>query len=229
MAKAAFVLPVYNKEAWIAQTLKTITSQTMKDIEIIVWNDGSTDDTMEIVWHFALKDKRIQVLGSAVNQGISKALNQAYKTVTAPYIIVASGDDLYDRLRAQITCDFLDKHPDIDVVYGGFKRVNAQLGLLETKKAVPWKKGEIFKENNQYIPHGFMTLRTSLALKVPYREDLKVGVDHPWIKDLEQSGAKFRALKSYLGLYRWFPSNVSHTERETIYAQDQKDLKERKL
>lgn len=219
MPKASWVLPVYNKESWLAQTLKSIQAQTVKDIEIIIWNDGSTDNSMNIAKWFAESDPRIKVVGTDYNQGISKALNQAYKLVTSPYIVVASGDDVYTRFRTQLTIDFLNKHPYVDVVYGSFKRVDCQLNELENKKAVPWKLGKLFEPQNQYIPHGFMTIRTSKALEVKYREELKVGVDYPWLKDLETSGTKFRAIKSYLGFYRWYPTNVSHLNRKEIEEQ----------
>lgn len=220
--KVAFVLTVYNKEAWIAQTLNSILDQTMKDIEIIVWDDGSTDNSTKIVEHYAKQDRRIIIGGTKVNQGIAKAYNCAQRLITAPYTCIASADDLYDRLRAQRTWDYFEKHQEKYILYGNFWRVEADgTTIIEHKICPPYNKEALFEPNNQYIPHGFMSVQTKIFPEVPYDEKLKYGIDYPWIKALANKYPEFRFkhIKADFGFYRWFQTNVSHQHRAEIVAQ----------
>jgi len=148
MSKVCFLLTVYNKEAWIAQTLQTIMTQTLKDIEIVVWNDGSTDGSMDIVKYYADQDDRIKICGTEDNHGIAKAYNDARCEINSDYVCISSGDDLYDPKRAQITADYFDKHPEKVILYGGFWRVSANGKPIEHKPALPYNKDELFKPNN---------------------------------------------------------------------------------
>lgn len=224
MAKVAFVLSVYNKEAWIAQTIRSIQKQTFKDIEIIVWNDGSTDHSMDIVKLLAKDDKRIILGGTDYNQGISKAYNQAHKLITAPYVCISSADDIYDRRRAQITKDIFDKDSRKQIMYGWFWRVDPALKPLEHKMPGVFNKEKLNLPNNQYIPHGFMSVCTNVLKMCPYDENLKYGIDYPWLKDLAEQYPPicWKRVKADMGMYRWIPSNVSHTHRKTIWEQDNK-------
>ena len=222
MAKVAFVLTVYNKEAWIAQTIRSIQQQTLEDIEIIVWNDGSTDHSMDIVSRLAKDDKRIVSSGTNYNQGISKAYNQAHKLITAPYVCIASADDIYDKRRAQLTYDILSKGKDI--MYGWFWRVNPDLSPIEHKMPGVFNKEKLNLPNNQYIPHGFLSITKKLLLEVPYEESIKYGIDYPWLKQLAEKvpPKQWKRIKADLGMYRWLPKNVSHEHRKEIWEQDNK-------
>ncbi len=224
MPKVAFILSVYNKEAWIAQTLKTIKNQSLKDIEVIVWDDGSTDDSMKIV--NATKDSRFIIGGTTTNCGIAKAYNAAAKLITAPYVCISSADDLYDVRRAQLTKDYFDKHTEKSMVYGAFIRVTPDGTPIEYKKAIPYNKEKLFEPNNQYIPHGFMSVRKTILDVFPYDENLKYGIDYPWLKKLANNthdwewGTIKLTEPNCLGLYRWIKTNTSHEHRDEIWKQD---------
>lgn len=73
--KVSIIIPVYNTEKYIRQTVESIMSQTLKELEIIIINDGSTDESMKIVEELALHDNRIQTYSQA-NQGVSVARNK---------------------------------------------------------------------------------------------------------------------------------------------------------
>ena len=68
--KASIIIPVYNTKKYVRQTVKSIMNQTLKELEIIIINDGSTDESLKIVEELALQDNRIQIYSQA-NQGIS--------------------------------------------------------------------------------------------------------------------------------------------------------------
>lgn len=66
-AKVAIIVPVYNMEKYLRQSLDSLINQTFKDIEIICFNDASTDGSLAILQEYAAKDKRVQIVDSEVN------------------------------------------------------------------------------------------------------------------------------------------------------------------
>ncbi len=116
MAQISVLMSVYNVEAYVAQALVSIQSQTFSDLEIVVVDDGSTDGTLLIVDRMASADPRVKVVRSAKNQGLSLALNLGLKFCTSPYIARMDGDDiaLPNRLEKQLR--FLEMNPDIALV-----------------------------------------------------------------------------------------------------------------
>jgi glycosyltransferase involved in cell wall biosynthesis len=93
--KVSVIMPVFNTEQYVNEALTSIINQTLKDIEIIVINDGSTDNSLDIVTEIAEKDNRIQVY-SQKNQGQSVARNTGISKVKGEYIYFMDSDDLLD-------------------------------------------------------------------------------------------------------------------------------------
>ena len=81
MVKLSVIVPCYNVEKYLSECLDSILNQTFEDIEIICINDGSTDNTQDILDSYLKKDKRIKVI-SQHNQGLSMARNVGLKNVT---------------------------------------------------------------------------------------------------------------------------------------------------
>ncbi len=95
MIKISIIVPVYNVERYLAICLDSLISQTLKDIEIICVNDGSTDDSGQILKEFASADKRIIVITQR-NQGLSVARNVGMKYAEGQYIAFCDSDDWVD-------------------------------------------------------------------------------------------------------------------------------------
>ena len=93
--KVSVIIPVYNTGAYVGQTLDCMTGQTLREIEIIVINDGSTDDSLEIIERAAASDSRIQVY-SQPNKGQSESRNAGLKYARGEYVYFMDSDDLLD-------------------------------------------------------------------------------------------------------------------------------------
>ena len=91
--KVSVIIPVYNTAPYLYESIGSIMDQTLKDIEILVINDGSTDDSAEIIQELAVKDHRIQVFEQE-NQGQSVARNVGLKYASGEYIYFMDSDDL---------------------------------------------------------------------------------------------------------------------------------------
>lgn len=90
--KVSVIIPVYNVEKYIEKTLTTVINQTLKEIEIIIINDGSKDNSLSIVKKIMQKDNRI-ILIDKENEGVSKARNLGIRISKGEYIIFIDGDD----------------------------------------------------------------------------------------------------------------------------------------
>lgn len=94
--KISVIVPAYNVEKYIEKTLRSIMEQTLKDIEIIVINDGSKDSTLSIIKKIMLEDNRI-VLIDKKNGGVSQARNDGIKIAKGEYISFIDGDDWIEK------------------------------------------------------------------------------------------------------------------------------------
>ena len=91
--KVSVIIPVYNTEAYVEEAIRSIMNQTLTDIEIIIINDGSTDNSLEVIQSLAKEDKRIIVL-SQENRGLSEVRNCGVNNAKGEYIYFMDSDDL---------------------------------------------------------------------------------------------------------------------------------------
>jgi len=225
MEKITFVAPVYNKEAWIAESIESLQAQTLKEIGILFVDDGSTDGTKDIIKHYMKGDKRIKLLSLRKNVGLGKAWNLGQKACGSDIICVASGDDIWTANRAEITYKFFKSNPTKQVFYGAFWNVDSNLVNIEFKPAVPFSKKLLLTPredgfSTQYIGHFVMAYRKNIAKKYPYDEKRKYGIDYPFVIDLAKNDVPFGWTKEVLGYARRLESGVSHEHRKEIVRQD---------
>ena len=92
MPKISIIIPVYNTEKYLPECLDSVLSQIFQDFEIVCVNDGSTDNSLDILNHYAQKDKRFKII-SQENQGLSGARNTGLDKVNGDYIFFLDSDD----------------------------------------------------------------------------------------------------------------------------------------
>ena len=94
--KVSVIIPVYNTEKYLEEAINSIVNQTLREIEIIVVNDGSTDNSGKMLVEFAQKDKRIKVLTHEKNKGLSEARNTGIKEICGEYLYFFDSDDILE-------------------------------------------------------------------------------------------------------------------------------------
>jgi glycosyltransferase involved in cell wall biosynthesis len=114
MPLISVIIPVYNAEKTIRETIESVLNQTLTDFELIIVNDGSQDATLEAI--FSIQDPRIKVFSYA-NAGVSASRNRGIIQATGEYISFIDADDLWtpDKLEAQFNA--LKEHPEAAVAY----------------------------------------------------------------------------------------------------------------
>lgn len=125
------IVPAYNVEKYIADCLESITTQSYRDLEIIVVNDGSTDRTLDIINRHAATDPRIRVI-SQPNGGLSAARNAGLDAATGEWIVFVDGDDMLlpDSLSHLLK---ITEDTRADIVCGSFIRQNSEPKLTNSK------------------------------------------------------------------------------------------------
>ncbi len=118
MAKVSIVIPVYNVEKYVRECLDSVQNQTLKDIEIICVDDGSTDCSSNILDEYAKKDERFFIIHKK-NEGYGKAINVGIKEATAPYIGIVESDDMILPNMYEKLLERMNRHP-VDVMKADF-------------------------------------------------------------------------------------------------------------
>lgn len=110
------LIPTFNVECYVYEAVQSILAQTYSNLEIIIVDDASTDNTFKILNHLAQNDPRIKLYKNAKNMQIAETLNFALKKATGNYIARMDGDDIstVDRIEKQKL--YLDENPDIALV-----------------------------------------------------------------------------------------------------------------
>lgn len=110
-------MPAYNVAPFLGATMDSVLAQTFADLELIVLDDGSTDDTAATAEARARRDPRVRVFRRA-NGGISSARNESFRHATAPLLAILDSDDLWapEFLATQVA--ILDARPEVDIVTG---------------------------------------------------------------------------------------------------------------
>ena len=115
------VIPIYNAEKYIEKTLGSVINQTYKNLEIILVNDGSTDNSLNICQKIKDVDNRIQIINQS-NKGVSEARNAGKMIATGEYIIFIDSDDiLLDNMIETLVKNIEEHNADISIC--GYKEV----------------------------------------------------------------------------------------------------------
>ncbi|HHD2754450.1 TPA: glycosyltransferase family 2 protein [Clostridium perfringens] len=115
--KISVVMGVYNAEKTIADSIESVLNQTYKNLELIMCDDGSSDNTVEIINYYMKKDSRIKLLKNEVNKGLAYSLNRCIELADGEFIARHDADDLciLSRLEKQIKY-FREHEKDISLV-----------------------------------------------------------------------------------------------------------------
>lgn len=114
--RISIIIPCYNSAQWVAETIKSVLSQTIEDWECIIVNDGSTDNSLEIIKSYAEKDNRIRYIDKK-NEGVAIARNTAIASAQGEYILPLDADDLIAPTYVEKALKYFEEHPSTKLVY----------------------------------------------------------------------------------------------------------------
>lgn len=188
MASVAVIMPVYNSESSVGNSIRSVLAQTWVDWELIIVNDGSTDNTENRISEFG--DKRITLLSFEINRGRAAARQLALKHVLRgdyEFMCMLDSDDVYlvDKLEYQVS----------------FMRANKDVSLMSTALGICDERGIVYRvyspvikqknffydsyENYTVVPHASSVIRVSdIPRSIGFRENQFYGEDQDFLRRL---------------------------------------------
>ena len=176
--KVSIIIPTYNRENIIGKTLKNLLQQTYSDIEIIVVDDGSSDNTLDVVSGF--KESRIKYIKHSENKGACAARNTGIRAAVGEYIMLNDSDDLSSTDRVEKQLNALRRF-GADICFGkyrrhGFgKRYSQEFPDLEDGI----QEGKLLRSRN-YVSATTLMAKKSVFEEVQFDESLKMWQDYDW-------------------------------------------------
>ncbi len=219
MPLISVIIPMFNAEQTVGETIESVLSQTWSDFELIIVNDGSTDDSLALIQQ--LDDPRIQIISQA-NAGASASRNRGLAAATGDFIAFLDADDLWtaDKLEAQLQA--LQSDPEAAVAYSWNQFIDISGNMLCRGRQIR-VSGDAYKKLlvMNFIENGSNPLirRRALVKVGGFDESLQSSQD----RDLYLRLAKhfrFVTVPHYQVLYRMTPgsitSNLSRQEQQAL-------------
>lgn len=179
MAKVSIIVPVYNTSKYLNGCIKSLLQQTLEDIEIILINDGSTDESESIIKKY--KDKRIKYI-SKKNEGIGKTRNLGIDTATGEYLSFIDSDDYIESNFCEVMYNKAIKDECDIVICDYYKDINER---LEEVKFASFKDANL-KENPEIIN----LINLGPCNKI-YKKDLFKDQNNRFVENLKYEDAPF--------------------------------------
>lgn len=207
MAKVSVLMPVYNGGKFLAQAIESIGFQSFTDWELIIVDDGSTDNTCEIAARY--RDSRIYYLKNETNLGLIKTLNKGIGYCSGEYIARMDADDISEINRLQHQVEFMDAHPDYIMCGTGATVISS--GKVKSGKIKNLTRNAYLQMNLLFsspFVHPSMIIRRDVLLENRYDETFLHAEDYELWCRLATKG-KIANLNRVLLQYRWHDTNVS--------------------
>ncbi|WP_421875625.1 glycosyltransferase family 2 protein [Marinoscillum sp.] len=168
----SIIMPVYNAERYLSTSIKSVITQTYTNWELVIVNDGSTDNSREIIESFS--DNRI-VYMEQENRGVSSARNLALTKIKGQYFCFLDADDLFTSVSLESRIKVFNESPDIDFVDGAVQYVNEELNFLG-RKYIPDFKGYPFERllrmNSECMFGNTWMIKKDAEINYSFQEDM---------------------------------------------------------
>lgn len=224
MAKISILMGVYNEAAYLPAAIESVLTQTHEDLEFIVVDDASTDDSVDVVRSY--DDPRIILLENETNRGLTVSLNRALSEATGELVARQDADDVSepDRLARQVA--FLERNPSVAVVGTGAHLIDGDGTVLDTRIAYCNPTFEDFMATGHLI-HGSILARRSVLEEVGgYDEFFRYAQDQElWLR-LTDAGYEIANIPDPLYLHRIHDEGVyfSRKDESAMYSKIARDL-----
>jgi len=126
------IMPAYNGEKYIGEAIRSILNQTYSNWELVIIDDASMDNTLDVVYKF--KDKRIKLFCNSINKGIASSTNFGIAKSSGKYIALLDDDDIAESNRLRVQVDYLEKHTEIDILGGRTTLINEEGEIIDYVK-----------------------------------------------------------------------------------------------
>lgn len=212
------LMSVYNGEKYLKEAIDSILAQTFKDFEFLIINDGSTDNSVNIIESY--DDPRIKLINNEKNLKLIASLNKGISLARGKYIARMDSDDISMPERFEKEIKFLESNPDYGLVATYYTVIDG-MGSEKYKMSYPSSNDliKLFLSVNCPIVHGSVMGRTELFKENPYgsKEFSAVEDYELWVRMSKRT--KIHNIPEYLFKYRIYGESFSDTKAKLMADQ----------
>ena len=219
----SIVVITYQNAPYLAENIESILTQTYQNFELIIADDGSKDNSMEIIERYAATHHQIKVLSTPINRGVSENINIGFDHCSGKYICLIAGDDAMYPRKIEKQVEFLENNGDFDLCFHNVDVYNDDSGITEFQWLDRFKPTRFppdalftsnwyFRKDIRKTPSGAWFGRASYIKQG--RNDKRTSQYHEFIFTMGMYAAKpegkWHTLTEVLGKYRVHNSSLSN-------------------
>jgi glycosyltransferase involved in cell wall biosynthesis len=206
MPAISVILPVFNAEKYLKDSIESLFAQSFSDFELIIIDDCSTDNSFEILEGFS--DPRIRLYRNDKNLRVVKTLNKGLELAQGKYIARMDADDIAHPERFQQQINYFDKNPDIDIVGTWVQTFGTENDIMRAAVEHEHIKVRLFFLNPMFHPAVMFKRESFLENDLWYEDYYNNAEDYGlWVKAIDK--VKFANIPQILLKYRIHATNVS--------------------
>jgi glycosyltransferase involved in cell wall biosynthesis len=222
VSRLSVFMPVFNGARFLPQAIESLLAQTFRDFELVVVDDGSTDDTAGVAAAWAARDSRIRLVRHATNLGLSAARNTGWRAADpgAPYIMNHDGDDLSDPQKLERLMSALDQRPSWSAA-GCFCRYVDEDGGILGWPPLEWRPSLIrmsFADLNSMAISATLIRRSMLDDVGPFRGEYGGCDDYDFFARALGRGHRLANIPAVLHAIRLHAGSMGATEADQMRA-----------
>ena len=217
MPNVSVIITTYNRAGYVIKAIESVLSQTYQNWELVIVDDGSSDQTQEVVQSYLAKDGKVRYV-KQVNQGLSGARNTGISETSGNLIAFLDDDDwwLPEKLEKQVA--FMEAHPEIGMSYTRLRIIRSINGRLDDSTAIPVRMATTFEEilDDSFIPASTAMIRRKclegmdwFKVGIGMQEDLEL-----WLRFVQRW--KIAALDAALTVMK--KNDRPQMSRDTVFA-----------
>jgi len=208
--RISIITPSYNQRPFLEETIQSVLNQGYPNLEYIVIDGGSTDNSVEIIKKY--KDQ-LAYWVSEPDKGQSDAINKGFRVATGEILAWLNSDDLYLPGTLQTVAEYFSSHPDVDCVYGDIYMIDEHGRRLFLRKSIPFDcRAHLF--GGCLVPQPASFFRKTVIDRVGYLDtSLHYNMDTEFFVRCGHEGIKFGHIPQPLACFRLHPaSKTQHRE-----------------
>jgi len=218
----SIVLPTYNGAKYLKEVLESIFSQTYQNWELIIVNDCSFDNTLEIANEYAAKDKRVKVLSNEVNQKTAQSLNNGFNLAKGEYFTWISDDNRFKPNALEYMVTFLENNPAVDFLSCTFDGIDENGNFKGGSDYYIGKERSVYKLLKHCNIGACFMYRKELAEKTGlYDKEFELANDYDyWMRAAIAGNIHYDETNLYE--YRSHSGNLTSTRNDELWEETRK-------
>lgn len=216
------IIPNYNSEFYIEKAIRSVLEQSLKDFELLVIDDCSTDSSLEIIQKIAESHSNIKLIALPQNAGVARARNVGLENAKGKYIVFMDSDDLMMGDRLKDTVEIFEEDQEINMVFGSYIAIDEAGEFLNRELFFPDYLNNdnilLHELKRNYLWTGLGAIRREIAEKYRFDETLPSSEDYDYFLKLVYDGYQYYFHPKPIIQYRIHNNNSSAKMNKSLKA-----------